>query len=140
ERFTKLIYLLPLLSLLWVNTHIYFPIGLLLIALFFVDSVIVKRKNLRNQQTLTLGGIGVASGVMTLLNPNGLEGALYPLSVFHNYGYTIEENQTPFLLESLGFSKPSFLPFKLAVVLLFLSLLLTLKKTRPIDWLLSVAF
>lgn len=140
ERFTKLIYLLPFLSLLWVNTHIYFPIGLLLIALFFADSVIVKRKNLRNKQTLTLLGIGTTAGLITLFNPNGLSGALYPLSVFHNYGYTIEENQTLFLLESLGFSKPSFFPFKLTVVLLFLSLLLTLKKTRPIDWLLSLTF
>ena len=34
ERFTKWIYILPFLQLLWVNSHIYFPIGLLLLPLF----------------------------------------------------------------------------------------------------------
>lgn len=140
ERFTKWIYLLPLLSLLWVNSHIYFPIGLLLIFLFFLDSLLINRKEWNNRQTITLVGIGIVSGLTTLINPHFLTGALYPLTVFTNYGYTIEENQTLFFLESLGFAKPSFFPFKIAVFLLFSTLLLAFKKTRPIDWLLAVVF
>jgi len=77
---------------------------------------------------------------MTLLNPHFLTGALYPLHVFQNYGYMIEENQTPFFLQNLGFSKPSFLYLEIAILLLFSSLLISFKKTRPIDWFLSIVF
>ncbi len=140
ERNTRWIYLLPAIELLWVNSHIYFPLGLGLLGLFAIDNLFMSRKNLKNEQTLTLLTITILSGAITLINPNGLSGALYPLSVFQNYGYTIEENQTLFLLESLGFHKASFLPFKLSIFLLFTALLLTFKKTRPIDWLLSILF
>ncbi len=140
ENRTKLIYLLPFFEFLWVNLHIYFPIGLLLIFLFFLDSLFTNHKKILNHQTITLLIIGLLSFCSTFLNPNGLEGALYPLSVFHNYGYSIEENQTFFLLESLGFVKPVYLLFKISVILLFSSLLLTLKRTRPIDWFLAFTF
>ena len=140
ERFTRWIYLLPFIELLWVNSHIYFPLGIVLLGLFLIDNIITSRKNLKNKQTLTLFSVALLSGVITSINPNGLAGALYPLSVFQNYGYSIEENQTLFFLESLGFHKASFLPLKISVFLLFLSLLLSIKKARPIDWLLSVTF
>lgn len=139
ERFTKWIYVIPLLQLLWVNSHIYFPIGLLLLALFSFDYVL-HHKQLKSKEMRTLILVSLLSGLALFINPNGAAGALYPLRVFQNYGYTIEENQTLFFLESLGFMKPSFIYFKISVFLLFTTLLLTFKKTRPIDWLLSVTF
>lgn len=140
EKFTKLIFLLIPLALLWVNMHIYFFVGITVLCLFLLDELIVHHKNLRNTHTFILGGVTLASLVVTLLNPNGLSGALYPLHVFQNYGYTIEENQTIFLLERLGFTKPSFPYLKIAIFLLFLSLALAYKKTKPIDWLLGITF
>ncbi|CAN5151108.1 hypothetical protein BH09PAT1_BH09PAT1_0320 [soil metagenome] len=140
ERFTNLIFLLPLIQLLWTNTHIYFPIGILITSLFIIDEVITHRKKLLNAHTKTLVGIFLGMGVLTLFNPHFLTGALYPLHVFQNYGYTIEENQTPFFLQSLGFTKPSFLYLEIAVVLLFISLACSWKKTKPIDWLLAIVF
>lgn len=140
RKFTRFIYFLIPLQLLWVNMHIYFPIGLLITLLFLVDEVILHRKNLLNTHTKTLFFVFLAMGGITLLNPHFLEGALYPLKVFQNYGYTIEENQTPFLLQSLGFLKPSFFYLEISLALLFVSLFISWKKTFIIDWLLSIVF
>lgn len=140
EKFTRLIYLLIPLELLWANMHIYFPIGILCLVLFTGDAAITHRRNLKSYHFLTLLAVTAASSLITLLNPNGPQGALYPLRVFQNYGYTIEENQTPFFLQSLGFYKPSFPYLEIAIAVLFISLLATVKKSRVIDWLLGIIF
>lgn len=140
ERFTKLIYLLIPLELLWVNTHIYFFVGLILIGLFFVDGIVTHRKNLYCRYIGILVIVFLGTVFVTIFNPNGITGALYPLYVLQNYGYTIEENQTVFFLESLGFNRSSFLFFKLSVLILFLSLAISYKKTKPVDWLLALVF
>ncbi len=140
ERFTKWIFLLIPLELLWVNVHIYFIVGILIIGLFLVDAVITHRRNLYSKYTSILVIVFCATLLVTLVNPNGISGATYPFRVFENYGYSIEENQSIFLLESLGFHKPSIGYFKIAVLLLFGSLLFTAKNTRVVDWLLCIAF
>lgn len=140
EHYTKTIFALVPLELLWTNMHIYFPIGVFVVLLFLFEEIFRQRKNLRQRHTLTLVGVFFACGAVTLLNPHGFTGATYPLHVFQNYGYTIEENQTIFFLEGLGIAKPSFLFFKLGVTLLFLSLLFSWKNTRLIDWLLAISF
>ncbi|MBI4084571.1 MAG: hypothetical protein HY431_01555 [Candidatus Levybacteria bacterium] len=140
DRFTNLIYLLIPLELLWVNLHIYFPVGLFLIGLFLLDTLVTNRKRLLSKPVFVLAFVLAAAGISTFLNPNGIAGALYPFWVFENYGYTIEENQTMFLLQSLGFQRLSFPHFTITVPLLFFLLLLTIKKSRLIDWLLAIAF
>jgi hypothetical protein len=140
EHSTKFIFLLIPLQLLWANFHIYFPIGILISLLFVIDEVITHRKKPLTSHTKILLFVFIAMGGVTLLNPHFLEGALYPLRVFQNYGYTIEENQTPFFLQSLGFSKPTFLYLEISVVLLFTSFFLSWKKTSIVDWLISIVF
>lgn len=140
ERFTKWIFLLIPLELLWVNMHIYFIIGALIIGLFLIDTIIAHRRNLYSKYTSILVIVFCATLLVMLVSPNGIKGATYPFRVFENYGYTIEENQSIFLLESLGFQKPSIGYFKIAVLLLFGSLLFTAKNTRVVDWLLCIAF
>lgn len=135
EKFTKLIYLLPLLSLIWVNAHIYFFVGIVLVGLFVIDAFF-QRKEVFKQLSIVL----VLCCIAIVMNPNFIDGASYPLRVFGNYGYTIEENQTVFLLESLGFQKSSVGFLKIATFFLFLSLLLNFRKTRVIDWLLAITF
>lgn len=139
EKYTRLIFLLPFIELLWVNSHIYFFIGLGVIGIFWLDEVMRKR-TIRDKNVLTLSIILGLSSLITLLNPNGIHGAIYPFTVFHNYGYSIEENQTPFLLSQLGFQKTSWLYLQISLGLLFTSLLLAFKKTRVIDWLLCISF
>lgn len=140
QKPTNHIYLLIPLQLLWVNSHIYFAVGLVVVGLFLLDSFITNRKRLITSEVRRLCAVFLLCCTVSLLNPHGLTGLLYPLHVFRNYGYTIEENQTLFLLESLGFHKPSFPYFKIAVMLLFLSLSVNYKKTGPIDWLLGICF
>jgi len=137
EKATSLLFLLPVISLLWVNMHIYFFVGILLVAAFLLDAV-VHKKQLLTKETKRLLFILTLCMFATMINPQGLNGALYPLQTFQNYGYTIEENQTFFFLESLGFQKPSVLPFKIAAVGLIALLILCRKRTRPIDVLLSL--
>lgn len=140
EKYTPLIFLLIPLELFWANMHIYFPIGVLVTLLFVIDNLITHRKNLFNPRTKILVTIFIFMGLATLLNPHGLSGATYPLRVFQNYGYTIEENQNPFFLISLGFTKPSLLYLEIAVGVTLLAFLSQLKKTFIIDWLLFVVF
>jgi hypothetical protein len=142
QKSTKLIFLLPLIELLWVNMHIYFAIGELLIGLFLLDYFIANRKKqLRSliHDSLFLILVLLLTFIATLINPNGITGALYPLNVFHNYGYSIQENQNIFFL--LNFSmNPRIIMFLLSACLLFTLLFINLKRTKPIDWFLAIIF
>ena len=133
---SRWLYLLPLLELLWVNIHIYFPFGLLLIAVFFGEKVIqtVLLKTKTTNQLKTLVFIGLLSGGVTLLNPAGIEGVLYPLHVFDNYGYRVLENQSITELDRL-ISYPPTPFFKSLLVLLSLSWIATLISFKFKNWL-----
>lgn len=138
EKFTRLIFLLPLIELLWVNMHIYFPIGIVLIIFFIIDSIF-KHKSFNLRYTGILAMILAGCILATLLNPNGLKGALYPFSVFQNYGYAIEENQNVFFLWNI-IHKQSILFFFISVPILFASLILNFKRVLAVDWLISIFF
>ncbi|MBI2074459.1 MAG: hypothetical protein HYT83_01335 [Candidatus Levybacteria bacterium] len=138
EKPTRLIFILPLIELLWINTHIYFPIGIAVLGIFIID-VIMQRKNLNHQYTSILVVVTICSILIALLNPNGLQQVFYPLTVFNNYGYSIEENQNIFFLWNYS-HKPTILFFAITVIFLFLSLIITSKKTKPVDWLLAIFF
>ncbi|MDO8639369.1 MAG: hypothetical protein Q7R53_00450 [bacterium] len=140
EKFTKWIFVLPLIEFFWANTHIYFFIGISIVGLFLIDNLIANRKKLKNKDTFVLALVFFGSIAASFINPNGIEGALYPLKVFENYGYSIEENQNIFFLESLGFNKPAVLFLKVSFVFLFTSLIFSFKKTRPLDWMLFFFF
>lgn len=117
---SKLIFLLPLIQFLWINTHIYFFVGLILQLIYFTQ---FKRLKM-------LAIIFALSIAASFLNPNGLQGVLYPLNVTKNYGYSIVENQTMFLLESINFSDRNFLFVKLSIGLAVFILLLGLLRKR----------
>jgi hypothetical protein len=115
---------LPLLMILWVNLHIYFFMGLLLIGAFGLD---IKDKKRLQDLAIILGLTAIA----TFVNPLSWKIALYPLRIFENYGYMIAENQSvPFFwkreMTILGFGS-----FHAATLGLGISLgLLALLKTR----------
>jgi|SRR3989344_611873 len=163
KKHTRLIFILPLIELLWVNMHIYFIVGIAVLGLFLIDSIIMKfkrgelmkflqqgclnRSEFRSKKILlatsapvvTLIIILILSILATLINPSGIKGALYPFHVFNNYGYQIEENQNIFFLWQYS-QKQTIIYFALSSTLLFLSLLFSLKKVRIIDWMLSIFF
>lgn len=122
----KFILLLPLIQLIWTNIHIYFPMGLILQSLFL--TVFVLRKEYQAAKTLSL--TLALSLLVTLINPNFISGALYPFQILRGYGYTIAENQTMFLLESLNFANPNFLFVKLGLILGVLGILGSIFKKK----------
>src|SRR3989344_3851341 len=127
EQPTRWLYVLIPLLLLWVNMHIYFLIGVLLIGLFLIDEGIAYiQKKSPNKRFFPLLITFCVSLFATLCNPYGLTGALYPFIVLQQYGYAIEENQHILFLWQLN-QKSSIAYFLLASILVVLSLLLTRK-------------
>ena len=88
------LYLLPGLMVLWVNLHIGFVFGFLIIGFFFL-----KCWGQRAKAVLRVAALSV---VAALLNPSLLAGLLYPLNIFRNYGYSVAENQSIVGLEQRG--------------------------------------
>lgn len=133
------VYFLPLLSFFWIQLHISFAIGLGVLFLFLLDTTFHSFKTNSWIKTKRLALVFILCILVSIINPNGLAGFLYPLHIFDNYGYTIQENQTIFLLDQIA-PTTSIFYFKIAVLVLFTSLFLSFKKTRSIDWLLAIAF
>lgn len=107
------LFFLPFIELLWVNSHIYFFLGFLILGSFWLEDLFSNRKNLKK---LTL--ILFLTAMAALINPFGLQGLIYPFLIFGNYGYRIVENQTVWFLERLQVFHANFPIFKAALVLL----------------------
>lgn len=116
----RLLYILPLLEVLWVNTHIYFPVGIVVYSLFLVDEVL-KRK-----LTTSLIVIGCGMLVAPLLNPYGVALAIFPFTVFSSYGYSVVENQNIFFLNQVLFNSHIVI-FEFLVGVLIVVMMLTRK-------------
>lgn len=130
---TKLILVLPAIQLIWVNSHIYFIVGLFLQAIFLSDFIYQHLRSRSSSGKLKILGIVFGlSVVASLINPSGIKGFLNPLTFNQNYGYTIVENQTMFLLESIGFRNSNFLFVKLAAGIIILSILIAFFQRRLI--------
>lgn len=81
RRNIRFLLLIPPIMLLWVNMHITFVFGYLLLGLLFI-----------RYRKAAVPFILAALAVL-LLNPRGLYGALFPFLIFNDYGYAITENQ-----------------------------------------------
>ena len=127
KKNTYLLFFIPLLMALWVNMHIYFFLGFVIMAVFLVGRIWKVREV---RAVRVVGGVLVASMVTGLVNPSGVEGLLYPLNVLGNYGYTIAENQSVFLLESLNFFSPNFFILKLAALISIVSVFYAFYRKR----------
>jgi hypothetical protein len=82
------LWLLPAAMLLWVNLHIGFVFGFLLLGFFGAKVLAAKRPS----RKFVLAGS--AAILAALANPSGVKGLLYPLTVLGNYGYPIAETQS----------------------------------------------
>lgn len=122
---TRLLYWLIPLQLLWVNMHSFFFVGILLVTGLLSEMILVhgREKGYRSEiRMLMIVLFGVI--VVSVVNPNGLQGGLYPLLIFKNYSFAISENQRLFTVISpwLNVSVVTFL--FMAVLTLFCSLYL----------------
>jgi len=113
----KWLFILPVLGIFWVNTHIYFIFGPALIGLFLVDGLIRKKKILNK-----LGLILILTSLASLINPFFIKAILEPFNIFKEYGYRIVENQSVWFLDRLGIiNNPNLNLFKVAFIVLVLS-------------------
>tara|TARA_R110002095_G_scaffold138534_2_gene120378 strand:- start:31766 stop:33457 length:1692 start_codon:yes stop_codon:yes gene_type:complete len=89
----KLIWLIPLITLLWVNSHALFVLGLVISVLFVVDHLIrvwaQGRFGLEMPSTAISGTtfirVGVLTGVACFLNPYLEQGVLFPLTLYEKF-------------------------------------------------------
>lgn len=107
---------LVFLQILWVNLHIYFFLGPLLV-------LTSRIKHLSKPFLFRLSLITLAN----LINPYFLLGALSPFLIFTNYGYSVVENQSLFFMESY-FKTNLFFIYKALTFLVGLSLLYSVKR------------
>lgn len=121
------------LEVLWVNSHIYFFLGPLLVGAFLTESLVLRfaQSGKRIEGDLPQGGrtlqwSALLGGTVlgALSNPFGVQGMIYPFTILRNYGYRLAENQPVWFMEKLT-QDPNFMIFKLvfwfsAVVLLIL--------------------
>lgn len=132
------IFFLVPLEILWVNMHIYFFVGPILVALFAIDSLIASKfKFSRSVKILAITFIALLSA--TLINPNGLRGAIFPITVLGDYGLPIMENQSIFTL-SQYFTNFAIIAFAFSAIFLFVLFFLERRYVKPIDWFLLIIF
>lgn len=115
-----LLWLLPFLELLWINMHIYFIIGISMYGFFFLETLLHERK--LDKKIVLIGAVLVLT---TLVNPSGLHGALLPFTFSQNYGFIVEENNSPFTILSPN-STNNNLAYTLILQIFIFELLLVL--------------
>lgn len=121
----KTLYLLPFIELLWVNMHIFFFLGIFMLGVFGLGALIAR--DFKRFKELLV--ISIVCAGLTLFNPAGIRGALFPLQIFNNYGYRVLENQSVLFIDKVFDFAPS-LYFKAAFILLCVSWILVVFKDR----------
>ena len=139
EKFTKLIFLLPLLMVLWINFHIFFIVGMAVIGLFYLQTLFNKKERFKKKSNILLGVL-VASTFATLLNPNFIRGFIYPFHVLTNYGFDVIENYNIIWAISKGYFDITFIYFFIVFIFLWASIALHFKKLSKVDIFLSFLF
>lgn len=81
--------MLPALMLLWINLHIGFVFGFLILAIFGLH---LWASQAVRSRWKAWGAAAAGCLVASMLNPSGIHGLLYPFGIFGNYGYDIAEN------------------------------------------------
>lgn len=76
------VWLLVPLQIFWVNTHLFFPIGILFVAGFLFQNIILNFRDLKKSLVVRkLGAILLLLCLVIFINPFGLRGALFSLQV-----------------------------------------------------------
>ena len=106
----KQIFFIVMYGLFWANAHISFFFGYGIVFWTFGVGVLAQRwSSLLPENGLripkkVLTRLGILAGLMFLVsfaNPNTWKGAVQPLLLFQNYGYSVSENMSPFFLWKL---------------------------------------
>jgi len=131
---SKFLFLLPVIQILWVNSHGLFIVGIFLVFCYWLDLLIRNKKNdkvLFKYLLLSIGG--------SLVNPYLINGLLFPFYLFTRLGKSnvfkilIGELKSPF---DFGLSNNPLFPvicammFYFFIALTILSIIINYKKIR----------
>jgi hypothetical protein len=86
---------IPIIQIIWVNTHIFFFLGPLLISLFYWQ---MKLADEGKERLSLLKRLFLISVLVNIINPSGIWGMLTPLNGFKKFGYELAENQNVFFM------------------------------------------
>jgi len=120
-----LLIVLPLLQLLWVNLHIFFVMGLIIIGVYTIYIWLIRKKGGAKQMGLLLG----LSLLACFINPSGINGVLTPLTIFKNYSYMVAENQSIFFMQN-RFGSSIYLHYEFISFVAIVLFLFSLKKIK----------
>lgn len=95
KDFPQLLWLLPILQVLWVNLHIYFILGPIFILIYAAQS---WAETNGSSHTKKLSLLFLAVCAASCINPFGVWGAIAPFRIFENYGHQVFENHSVFYL------------------------------------------
>lgn len=129
-RFKFVVPIVLVLQIFWVNLHLFFFMGIMIIGVFtFIEAIklwCLKRKSYFKQFALLLA----ASVLVSLINPYFIKGLLEPLNILKEYGYMIIENQTVFFMQKRRASFEYFYFEFISVVFLFIATHIAISKRR----------
>src|SRR5262245_3313060 len=114
------LFILPILEIFWVNLHIYFFIGVVLIAVYLLESVVsflAQKKPQIREQVVGLTVILLLTILAACVNPAGISGAIYPFFILTEYGVPVIENYSVGAILRAGYN---FLPLIYFVIILSL--------------------
>ncbi|MCA9405331.1 MAG: hypothetical protein KC684_02250 [Candidatus Omnitrophica bacterium] len=126
-RLKWIIWSLPVLQVLWVNLHIFFIFGPFLIGVFLMDCFIRKAGTDKRNELLF---VFLLSCVVCVLNPQGLKGALVPLTIFKEYGYMLVENQSVWFMQKRFPGNMIYTHFWICLGVLILGIVLGIRKNN----------
>jgi len=136
--YRKYLWSLSLLMLIWINLHIGFVFGFLILGAWLLEEL-VKYWRKQGSEWRRVASILAGSLVASLVNPFGYKLLIYPLQIFSNYGYRVVENQSVMFLEGIDFTNNMhFGLFKLALALVVVGAgVLIYKRALPLHLALS---
>ena len=132
------LFALPAIMILWVNLHVYFFLGILLIGVFWFSEIAeiifirLTDEDFREKIQIIKGqSLAVVLTLLgTLANPFGLKLVLHPLNIYKNYGYTVLEEKSVGFLENYGIMNPNFTAVKTVLILFIVGFALLLIVSR----------
>jgi hypothetical protein len=143
DTYTPFIWFLIPLQLLWVNMHIYFILGILVVGLFLTEAVIKLREKDEGKYIKKLIILFAATSIVSLVNPYGISGLLYPFVFGQNYAF-------PGIIENSSIFHPAavllrFVPIPILIyialsVFIILAMVLQFKRLRLVDVFILIVF
>ena len=122
----KWTYLIPVISLIWVNIHIYFIFAPFVVGMFLIENFI--KKDFEKSKHLFF--ILVITSIILCINPYGIIGVIYPFIMFGNYGYLVVENQSIPFLTRLNIFDPNYMWWVISTLIFTITSALILWKKR----------